>query len=328
MACPYSREIENKAYKVTMKSIANGFVPEPIDERQRYIRVGCGRCSVCNKKNMLEWKIRLKEEAKFNHRKLHWVTFTVSDDSYLELMNVNRNWKLDGYEFENAIGKTALDRWWKKMRNNGIKGEELKYFFVSELGGNNTERIHWHGFVWVDMTREELMNSWDYGTVWSERQIKNINATIGYTVKYMFKEDKKHIGYKGTRKMSRGLGMGYVEKMMHYHKFNGKDTRINYLNKEEGKEYPMPYYMQRKFWTDEERRMLSSYNVGRVNINGQEYERDSLESVRALEDWKMSMAEMKLDTSKFDEDAYINRVNRKRYLKEKKAKKIKRYLSR
>ncbi len=84
MACPYRKEIKNKRYVPNNEN--KGVAPEPIDERQRLVGVGCGKCAVCKRKEVASWRVRLQMELEYNKRKVHFVTMTLNDEAYMELI--------------------------------------------------------------------------------------------------------------------------------------------------------------------------------------------------------------------------------------------------
>ena len=75
--------------------------------------------------------------------------------------------KLTGYNLDNALAKKGmrlfLERWRKKY------GKSVKHWFVSELGTKNTERIHLHGILFTDKTKQEIEDRWQYGNLWETR---------------------------------------------------------------------------------------------------------------------------------------------------------------
>ncbi len=328
MACPYRREIKNKRYLPNNEN--GGIPPEPIDERQRLVGVGCGKCAVCKRSEVANWRVRLQMELEYNRRKVHFVTMTLTDEKYMELINRDMNYEKEGYDLENSIIESAVKLWRQRMNSKGFRGEDLKYFLISELGGNNTERVHLHGLIWCDVSRKDLEDIWSYGGIWTNEDNDKgfVNGeSISYMVKYMYKEDKKHLGYFGKRFMSKGLGVDFTkdERMIRRHRFKEERTMITMRIGD--KDIMLPEYYRRKFWTKDQRALLSSYVCGNVRINGKDYVRNSSEMVRALDLAQTQMIEWNLiEDRKFNEEAYKTRVNRKRYLAEKKKKRLRELL--
>ena len=137
--CLYPRLVINRKYSGTLK---NGGNPPPLlDERVKYVPVGCGHCMECMKKKSREWKIRLNEEYKVT--KFHYyITLTFSNEHLLKLCN-----EMNLKECNAIAGKAVrrfLERWRKKYKKS------LRHWLVTELGHENTERIHLHGIIFAE----------------------------------------------------------------------------------------------------------------------------------------------------------------------------------
>ena len=124
-------------------------------------------------------------------------------------------------------------------------------FLITELGENNSERIHLHGIVWGKT--ELVEKTWKYGNVvlgtWVDER------TINYIVKYITKIDKIHEGYKQRTFVSKGLGEAYIRKNKERHRFEGKDT-ITYYKTSNGGKLGLPRYYKNKLWNEKEREKL------------------------------------------------------------------------
>lgn len=328
MGCPYSKNIPNKRYKANTKN--GGIIPAVFDKRQLRVNVGCGRCFYCRMESKAEWVCRLNEHYARDKKRLHWVTFTLSDESYIKLEKRDRNYKKIGYEYDNSIIKTAIRLWRGRMRKAGFKGNDLDYFFISELGQKNTERIHLHGFIWCNISTKKLESIWSYGNVWNHNEHEYTYKSeymIGYTIKYMHKVDEKHPDYKAKKFISNSIGIGYFEdkRMKTKHRFNGKDTVTTYTIDRTQKDIPLPDYYARKFWSDDERAFLSSLHQDKVVINGQEFKYDDEINIESA---KRSMREhsiyMGYPDGKVLDEMFHNSLHKREYLKEERRERLKR----
>ena len=93
---------------------------------------------------------------------------------------------------KNEIIKLATRRFLERWRTK--TGKSVKHWLVSELGGNGTENIHLHGFIWTD-EKHLIQDTWKYGYTYTGEWVNE--QTVNYCVKYVMKMDKKHKEYKG-----------------------------------------------------------------------------------------------------------------------------------
>ena len=83
----------------------------------------------------------------------HFVTMTYSDES------------LSKFEQEEALNVASRSielfrkRWYKKYKCG------IKHFLICELGGNDSQRMHLHGILWTEKSKEEVEEVWNYGFV-------------------------------------------------------------------------------------------------------------------------------------------------------------------
>ena len=80
--CLYPRLIENPKYKITKKN--GGEVPPILDNRVKFVPIGCGNCYECRKQKYKEWKVRLLEDSRTNTNG-RFVTLTFSNESIKKL---------------------------------------------------------------------------------------------------------------------------------------------------------------------------------------------------------------------------------------------------
>ncbi|QGF19346.1 replication initiation protein [Antarctic microvirus TYR_006_V_SP_13] len=282
--CLYPRIIKNRKYTATQK---NGGHPPPVcDNRILAIPVGCGNCMECRKQKARMWNTRLQEEIK-ESKNGKFITLTFSDESIKELTEEIRRKanktieeikenkiedkekekiqreinKTNGYGLDNQIATIAVRRWLERHRKRTKKS--IKHWLVTELGGNNTERIHLHGIIWTEEPLKIIEEEWKYGRMWKGKEkngkIENyVNGqTINYMTKYVTKLDVKHKYYKSIILTSAGIGKGYIKS----HNYDNnkyreeEETNETYRN-ENGSKSNLPIYYRNKRYTEEEREKL------------------------------------------------------------------------
>lgn len=233
--CLYPRMVENPKYKANKKN--KGVIPECRDERHKYIAIGCGECIECRQKRVREWWIRIEWECKTNKTAGKYITLSFSDESL-------RQWKNDSnYVCAKAI-ELFSQRWYKKFK------KAPRYWLSNEIGGNNTERVHMHGFIWEDVDKETLTQIWKYGNV----DISAISEDkIIYCTKYILKPDKKHEGFKSKIFASKGIGKGFMDtEIAERYKREGVNAR-QYMRTNNGAKIDIPIYYRNKLFTEETR---------------------------------------------------------------------------
>jgi len=249
--CLYPKLIKNRKYIANKKN--GGVIPAVFDNRVLMVPVGCGKCIECKKQKSREWQVRLTEEIRHDKRG-KFVTLTFSDESLIKL---NKEIELKGYELDNETATLAirrfLERWRKKYKKS------VKHWFVTELGGTRTERIHIHGIIWTEETAETINKIWGYGYTWigDKNNGGYVNEkTINYIVKYVNKTDQKHKEYESKILTSAGIGKKYIErKDSEINKYNEKETEERYTTRQ-GLKIAMPIYYRNKIYTEEEREKL------------------------------------------------------------------------
>ena len=152
--CLYPKLIKNRKYVANKKN--GGIIPDVKDDRVLYVPVGCGNCIECRKKKKREWQVRLQEELKEN--KGLFVTLTFSDEKLDELCR-----EIKAKE-SNAVATLAVRRFLERCRKE--TGKSIKHWLITELGHNNTERIHLHGILFTDKSKEWIEEKWKYGHIW------------------------------------------------------------------------------------------------------------------------------------------------------------------
>ncbi len=242
--CLYPKLIINRKYTPTKK---NNYKP-PIckDERIKYVPIGCGNCIECRKQKAREWQVRLTEELKVDKSAL-FITLSFADK---ELDKLCKELKIKEC---NAVATLAvrrfLERWRKKYKKS------IKHWLVTELGHKpHSERIHLHGIIWTNESKETISNIWKYGNIWIGDY--TTFKTINYIVKYIHKIDLEHKGYKAITLCSAGIGKNYISTHnANRAKFKGENTLDEYITPQNRK-ISQPIYYRNKLYTEEEREKL------------------------------------------------------------------------
>lgn len=253
--CYYPKFIHNPKYKATKKN--GGNIPPILDQRVKYVPIGCGNCMQCRKQKANTWRVRLLEDIRTNTN-AQFVTLTFSNDSYAKLYNEIPD-EVQGYERDNEIAILAtrrfLERWRKKYKKS------VRHWLITELGHKNTENIHLHGFIWTD-NHQHISKIWGYGYVWdgyteNGKRINYVNErTINYCVKYVHKIDSDHKYYKSKVLTSAGIGANYTTRWdFKKHKYVTGKTKTTYTTRQ-GYEFNLPIYYRNKAFTEEEREKL------------------------------------------------------------------------
>ena len=200
--CLYPKLIQNRKY---LKNKKNGGVIPPIkDKRVLMVPVGCGKCVECKKQKARNWQVRLQEDIRVNANS-KFVTYTFTEHELQKLDNEVKG--LSGYDRDNEICRIAVRRYTERWRKK--YGKTLRHWLVTELGHENTERVHMHGIVWTDEVKD-IKEIWKYGKVWIGDYVSA--KTINYIVKYVNKVDEKHKTYNSKIFTSKGIGKQYMER--------------------------------------------------------------------------------------------------------------------
>ena len=243
--CLYPRIIRNPRYKANKKN--DGLIIEKINDlRALYVSIGCGQCIECRKQKANSWMIRLIEEYKNTDQKSYFITLTFSNESFLMF---KEKYDIDNL---NEIATKAVRLFTERYRK--IYKKALRHWIVTELGQNNTERLHLHGVLFTPFEIDDkwLRNLWQYGH--SDVGDYCNERTMSYLVKYMLKIDIKHKDYQPKILCSQGIGKRFIDKNKRFYKF-GDETK-EYYNNGKGYKMALPIYYRNHFWNDEEREKL------------------------------------------------------------------------
>lgn len=272
--CIYPKLILNPKYKPNKKN--GGVIPAMIDERVKYVPIGCGRCIECLKQKGNEWRVRLSEEIRQNSN-CRFVTFTFSPEARAELDKMVEDYA-EGHIRENRATTIAMRRFLERWRRK--YGKSVKHWFITEKGQESTKRVHMHGIVWTDKTKEEITERWQYGIV--DVDARGVTErTINYIIKYLMKQDEVNKDYTPIILTSPGIGKGYVEREdANKNNYRGEETKETYRTRK-GSRVALPIYYRNKIYSEEEREQLwlhkldkgDRYVLGqKVNVNSQEGE--------------------------------------------------------
>lgn len=263
--CFYPRYIINKRYTSYTTCKKTKHPAEYCNDfRKLYIPIGCGKCYECKRQKAQQWKVRLNEEIK-DHKHAYFVTLTFSNESLIELCKVN------GLQENNvnAIAAIAVRRFLERYRKK--YKVSLRHWLVTELGHENTERIHLHGIVFRDdpLTNEELSALWKYGRTDTGQYCNN--KTINYIVKYVTKIDPDHKKYSPIILCSAGLGKNYTQTYEAQLKYRYKPRETaEYYTLPDGNKVALPIYYRNKLYTDAERQQMwtDRLDKGDIFVNG------------------------------------------------------------
>lgn len=245
--CLYPRLIKNRKYVKNKKN--GGNVPTPTDRRALYVPVGCGKCMECKAQKARQWQVRLHEEIREN-KNGQFVTLSFSNEALEELEGSISG--LTGYNLDNEVATLAtrrfLERWRKKYKKS------CRHWFVTELGQVNTERIHIHGLMFTNESKDTIAKIWKYGNVYIGDYVNE--KTINYIVKYINKVDEKHKEFNAKVLTSPGIGAGYTKrKDAENNRYEAGKTNESYRTRN-GIKLNLPIYYRNKIYTEDEREAL------------------------------------------------------------------------
>jgi len=250
--CLYPKLITNPKYRVNKKN--GGIIPPVTDERTLKVPIGCGKCMECRKQKANGWKTRLMEEIR-SDKEGTFVTLTYTDEAIVELREevIKEMGEIDGYELENEIARRSVELFRKRWHKE--TGSSVKHWLITELGGNNSERIHIHGIIWTK-DKYKIQRIWKYGrnnyygTYMNER-------TGNYITKYMNKTDLKHPNYTPKILTSPGIGKAYTDSnRTEQVKYRENGETVRYYRHRNGYKGAMPIYYRNKIYTEEQREKL------------------------------------------------------------------------
>ena len=233
----------------------------------------CGKCAACINRRIQEWTFRLDNE-RINSAVTYFVTLTYNNYH----VPINRYGKME-------LQKEHVQQFLKKLRYDhdndpeygifedhyfkcNLRNEKIKYYAVGEYG-TERKRPHYH-LVMYNTGKKSIEDNWEYGEV--DIQIPKSSQAIGYVIKYLHKRIY-NITPKNVKPefslMSKGIGLGYVEKMKTWHK---KNLDILYTSNESTTKVPMSRFYREKLFTEKER----SDQIPIIKNNIETNERDQI----------------------------------------------------
>lgn len=262
--CLYPRFIRNKRYFQTIsgkKKIYNEKLCD--DYRKLYVPIGCGECLECRRQKSQAWRVRLLEELKVN-KYAYFITLTFSNEELEKLCK-----ETDTIEC-NAVATLAVRRFLERWRKTYKKS--LRHWLITELGHENTERIHLHGIIFsndIQLNEELLQKYWKYGKTDIGEYCNE--KTINYIVKYVTKIDTDHKDYKAVILCSAGLGEAFTKTLgaQYTYKYK-KGATPEYYTLNNGNKVALPIYYRNKLFTEEEREKMwtDRLDKGSIYVNG------------------------------------------------------------
>ena len=245
--CLYPKLAMNRKYTSTKKN--GGNIPEVKDKRVLSVPIGCGKCYECRKQKANNWRVRMLEDLRVNQN-AKFVTLTFSESALGKIDNEIKG--ISGYDRDNEICRIAVRRFTERWRKKYKK--TIRHWLTTELGQTSTERIHLHGLLWTDETKDTISKHWQYGYVWIGDYVTE--RTINYIIKYVSKVDKKHKEYTSKIFTSKGIGGNYMQrKDILRNQYKPGETIETYKTRT-GHELALPIYYRNKIYSEEEREKL------------------------------------------------------------------------
>lgn len=301
--CLYPKLIKNKRYCSTKKN--GGIIPKCPDERLKYITAACGQCQECREQKSRQWRIRMAEELRTNPDAI-FVTLTIDNENYekIKIKTKSNN--------ENEIATKAVRLWLERIRKHTKKS--IKHWLITELGHENTKRLHLHGIVWGIYAKIACEEWWNYGYVFIGKWVNE--QTVNYIIKYMLKKDKENKSFTGKVLCSSGIGSGYLKRIdVKNNIFKNEETNETYRLRN-GAKINLPIYYRNKIYTDEEREKLFLNKIikGDVWIMGEKLKIDDIETYqKTLEYYRRRAKKLyEDDEQEWEKEKYLRRLKKQR----------------
>jgi hypothetical protein len=320
--CLYPTLIKNRKYIANEKN--GGIIPPIKDIRTTYVPIGCQRCIECKKQKARAWSVRLQEEIRHDDRG-KFVTLSFSDESLEELykdcipkMEKKKReeiFSFESYEASNEIATLGVRRFLERWRKENKKS--VKHWLVTELGQQNTERIHIHGIIFWDKT-EDIEKHWKYGNVYIGEY--TTEKTVNYIVKYISEPDELHPTFQPKTLCSKGIGSQYLQRRdSTLNRYKPEKTKETYTTRD-GQKLNLPIYYRNKIYTEEEKEALwiqkldknERYVLGeKISLNGDNGEKNYY---LALENAQRVNNELKYGNNEIDWDKKAYETERRKLI--------------
>lgn len=286
--CLYPRQMINKKYTATIKN--GGCVPlmpkigtdkdgyDIYDERVANVQIPCGRCSECLKAKARNWQIRLAEEIPLTQYN-YFITLTFSPVQLHRLFNKTQLPEC------NALMGIAIRRMLERWRKDHKKS--IKHWFITELGHENTERIHAHGILFsneplefkeIEKKKDGILAEWKYwkyGNVFVGNWVNS--QTVNYLMKYVCKIDSDHKNFIGYVFTSPGIGKQWLETMRNIYKYVNHGS-LDYYRMPDGHKVKLPTYYKNHLYNEDDREKIwrDSMDKNEIIISGNKYQANLL----------------------------------------------------
>jgi len=173
--------------------------------------VPCGNCAECRSAHRRAWAFRLDYEAQYSATSL-FVTLTYDDDNLLFA------------DSDLAVLNYAdIRNYFKRLRKEGLK---FKYFAVGEYG-EKFGRPHFHilFFCKTSLKIDEIFRQkWEKGNVHIRpADFANIRYCLKDMLKFRGEFDHLEKEFRPQIRVSKGLGIDYIESHKHYHMLNANE---------------------------------------------------------------------------------------------------------
>lgn len=211
----------------------------------------CGVCVNCLKRRASGWSFRLTRHWRDQQRSL-FVTLTYDTSS---VPITNRGFK--------TLHKKHPTDFFKRLRDYASRNPEYKhlkisYYLCGEYGKKGV-RPHYHAIIF-NADHRDIEKAWRFGSI----HIGNVTeASIGYTLKYMYKERIIPVHRNDDRvpefsRMSKGIGKNYLtEAMKNYHLTDYRNRM--FITLPGGNKIAMPRYYKDKLYTDYQREQIGKH---------------------------------------------------------------------
>lgn len=271
----------------------------------------CGHCFECRGQKARGWQVRMVEEMKTSPNAI-FVTLTLNDDSY------NKFKKELNTEDDNKIAGRVIRLFLERIRKETKRS--IKHWFVTELGHENSKRLHMHGIMWRDDATEMVKKHWNYGHVFIGDYVNE--KTIMYITKYMTKSDIDNLGFIGQVFASAGIGRGYINRLdakNNKYKENGKTNQTYRLPN--GRKLNLPTYYKNHIYSEKEKELLwiEKIEEGKIYVCGEIVDADDLTGYEQLLKYHRDkqMRLNKEDPEVWEKAKYIKRLIRQRKAQQK-----------
>lgn len=213
----------------------------------------CGKCEACVANKASQWYVRLKQQLRDSFNAV-FVTLTYDEDNLPD-------YRIDDQDFINVdVSSEDIRLYHYRLRKalGPEKSKQLKYFLTSEYGPSPVNgwlnRPHYHA-IYFNIDRcdyDKITKAWNKGHVEFGEDITE--GRMRYLAGYVIEKLYTPIGRKPVfNRVSNGLGLGYVQRMRHWHQ--GDVKRVYVPN--HGGRLPLPRYYKERIYSESQRAVFS-----------------------------------------------------------------------